>query len=82
MDDFNAWCLRVAGEFEPEVKAAAVDVMIAASAVVMASKADRQVCQSLLLEALARAEKRGNELGIEIGGRLAALVLKTVMEVL
>lgn len=82
MDEFKAWCLRIAGEFEPEVREAVQEVADAALALVVADPADRRVRMSYLLECMAAAEKRGNEVGLPVAGRLAALVLSKVMEVL
>jgi hypothetical protein len=78
MIDLKQWALSVAGEFEPEVKQAALDVAVAAAEYAAAPDEDRQVRHSLLLEALASAERRGNEAGKDIAGRLAALVLSAV----
>lgn len=76
--DLKTWALSVAGEFEPEVREAANEVLKAAVDYATANDADRQTYHSLLLEALARAEARGNEAGKDIAAQLAALVLGTI----
>lgn len=79
MSDLKTWCLKVMGEFSPEVREACHDVLMAAVEAASALPEDRQIRDSLLLEAIARAEAKGNAIGQELGGRLAALVLSTVL---
>ena len=79
MSDLKSWCLKVMGEFEPELREAAHDVLMASVEFASSLPEDRQVRASLLKEALARAEKRANEAGQDIGGRLAAMVLSAML---
>ena len=80
MLDLRQWALSVAGEFDDELKEAAEKVTLAAVDFARADEVDKKVYHSLLLEALASAERQANEFGRDVAARLAALVLSVIVQ--